>query len=117
MNLNLQSILGVDDRRCTAPAEVQEEDRLRLLLQHSTLSPYSLDTNFWRAPPLASNHLCPCTRCLAQFIAPLGRWLQEGVLVGERELQCRARRCGRIFRCVWPYDPMPMDLNDPDYCS
>jgi hypothetical protein len=39
MNLNLQSISGVDDRSCTAPAEVQEEDRLRLLLQHLALSP------------------------------------------------------------------------------
>jgi hypothetical protein len=80
MNPNLQSIPGVDDRRCAAPAEVQEEDQLRLLLQHSTLSPYFLDTNFWRAPPLASNHLSPSTRCLAQFIAPVGRWLQEGYL-------------------------------------
>jgi hypothetical protein len=28
----------------------------------------------------------------------MGRWLQDGVLVGERELQCPTRRCGR------PYD-------------
>jgi hypothetical protein len=77
----------VDDRRCTAPTEVQEEDRLRLQLQHSTLSPYKLNTNFWRAPPLASNHLCSSLRCLNQFIALVGQWLQEGVFVGERELQ------------------------------
>jgi hypothetical protein len=88
----------VDDRSGTAPAKVQKEDRLRLLLQHSTHSPYSLNTNFWRAPPLASNHLCSSTRCLAQFIAPVGRWLPKGVLVGERELQCQTRMCGR------PYD-------------
>jgi hypothetical protein len=113
----LTSIPGLDDWRCTAPAEVQEEDRLWLLLQHSTLSPYSLDTDFWRSPPLAFDHLCPSTRCPTKFIAPVGWWLQEGVLVGERELQCRVRRCGRISRCGQPYDPLPMDLNDPDHCS
>jgi hypothetical protein len=89
MNSNIQSIPGVDDRRCTAPAEVQEEDRLRLLLQQSTLSPYSLNTNLWRASPLAFNHLShPSTRSQALYIALVGRWLQEGVLVGDRELQC-----------------------------
>jgi hypothetical protein len=94
----------VDDRNCTTPIEVQEEDRLQLLHQHSTLSPYSLNANFWRAPLLASNHLCSSPRCLAQFIAPVGRWLQEGVLVGERKLQCPARRCVCISRCGRPYD-------------
>jgi hypothetical protein len=51
------------------------------------------------------------------YIAPVGWWLQEGVLVGERELQCRARRCGRISKCGRPYDPPPMDLDDRDHCS
>jgi hypothetical protein len=65
---------------------------------------YSLNANLWRAPPLASNHLCSSPRCLAQFITLVGRWLQEGVFVGERELQWPARRCGRISRCGRPYD-------------
>jgi hypothetical protein len=92
----------VDDRRCTAPAEVQEEDRLRILLQHSTLSPYSLNANFWRAKPLASNHLCSSPRCLAEFIALVGRWLHEGVLVGERELQCReGGAAGPMIHHLW----------------
>jgi hypothetical protein len=94
----------VDDRRCTVPAEVQEEDRLRLLLHHSTLSPYYQNANFWMAPPLAYNHLCSSPRCLTQFIVPVGRWLEEGVFVGERELKWLARRCGRISRCGRPYD-------------
>jgi hypothetical protein len=98
MNLNIQSILGVDDRRCTATAEVEEEYRLRLLLQHLNLSPYSRDTNFWRAPPLASNHLSPSTTCLAQFIDLVSRWLHEGVLVGERG--CSAEQGGASISLV-----------------
>jgi hypothetical protein len=114
----LQNILGVDDHSCTAPVEEGEEDRhsgfysntrgrrltLRRLLQHSTLSPYSLNTNLCRAPPLAFYLLVPSTWCQTLYIAPMGWWLQEGVLVGERELQCRARRCGRISRCDQPCD-------------
>jgi hypothetical protein len=129
MNPNLQNIPGVDYRSCTTPAEEGEEDRhsgfysntrggrptLRLLLQHSTLFPYSLNTNLCRTLPLASNHLCPSTRCQALYIGPLGRWLQEGVLVGEREVQWSARRCGRASRCDRPCDPLPMDLDDPDH--
>jgi hypothetical protein len=72
--------------------------------KHSTLSPYSPNPNFWRAPPLSSNHLYASMRFLAQFIAPIGRWLQEGVLIGERELQCPVRRCGHISGCGWPCD-------------
>jgi hypothetical protein len=53
---------------------------------NTQLSPYCLNTNFWRALPLTSKHLYSSTRCLAQFISPIGRWLQEGVLVGERGL-------------------------------
>jgi hypothetical protein len=68
----------------------------------SSLSLYSLNSNLCRAPPLTSNHLCPSTRCQALYIGPLGRWLQEGVLVGEREVQWLTRRCGRASRWGWP---------------
>jgi hypothetical protein len=61
---------------------------------------FSLSTNGM----LTSNNLCASPRCLAQFIAPIGWWLQEGIYVGERELQWSARRCGRISRCGQPYD-------------
>jgi hypothetical protein len=51
-------------------------------------TPHSiLNNNLCRAPPLASNHLCPSMRCQALYTGPLGRWLYEGVVVGERELQ------------------------------
>jgi hypothetical protein len=63
MDPNLQSISGVDDRSCTAPAEVQEEEEedrhsgFYFNTHISTLFAYYLDTNLWRAPPLASMHL------------------------------------------------------------
>jgi hypothetical protein len=94
MNPNIQCIPSVDDRRCTAPAEVQEEDRLRLLLQHSTLSPYSLNANFWRAPPLASNQFSTFYEVHGSIYSPRrsvavggGICRQEGAAVASKEVR------------------------------
>jgi hypothetical protein len=69
---------------------------LRLLLQHSTLSPYSLNTNLCRALPLSSNHFCSSMRCQPIYIGLLDWWLQEGVLAGVWEVPWSERRC------IWP---------------
>jgi hypothetical protein len=47
---------------------------------------------------------CVLRRGAGKIYSPVGQWLQEGVLAGERDLQCPARRCSRISRCVRPYD-------------
>jgi hypothetical protein len=59
--------------------------------------------------------VCPSMWCRGLFIAPLGRWLQQGVLVGERDPDWGAWRCDCISRCGRPCDSPPMDLDGPDH--
>jgi hypothetical protein len=91
-----------------ASAEVQEEGR-KLTSPASPgltpqLSPNSNTNLVGLCLDLCFSSSYSSMRCLAQFIAQIGWWLQEGVLVGEGELQCPARRCGGISRCGWPCD-------------
>jgi hypothetical protein len=78
-------------------------DTPTLLHTHiSTLSPYYLDTNLWRAPHLLQCTLCVFYKVLGTIYSPNGSVAVGGVLVGERELEWRARRCSRISRWAGP---------------
>jgi hypothetical protein len=92
----------VADRSCTTPAEVREEGRHSVFYSNTQLTLCTL----WILTCVGLRHLLPITWFFVpgSIYSPNGPVVAGGVLVGERDLQCSARRCGHISRCGWPYD-------------
>jgi hypothetical protein len=77
---------------------------LRLLLQHSTLSPYSLNTNLCRAPPLASNYLSSFYEVSGSIYSPMGSVAARGGNCRRDGAAVPGNEVWSYLRCGWPCD-------------